>query len=241
MTVPATSTTRSPVAGRRPTLTIAMCVYNEKDTVLRVFRKVQAVPIEKEIIVVDNGSTDGTRELLQQLNGEATVIFHPRNLGKGASIRTAIAHATGTYVLIQDADLEYDPAEYPKLLACAEQTGADAVYGSRVLGGRKTRYLSYYGGVRLLTWLTNLLFRARLTDVATACKMVRTEVVKQLPLRASGFDLDFELTNQLCKRGYRVQEIPISYRPRSFAEGKKIRAKDGLLGLWIIVKNRFFD
>jgi glycosyltransferase involved in cell wall biosynthesis len=228
-------------AAVRPRLSVIMCVYNERQTVLGVLEQVRQIPIDKEIIIVDNCSTDGTRELLQDLDGHARVIFHPRNLGKGASIRTAISQARGEYFLIQDADAEYDPKDYPMLLERAEATGADAVYGSRVLAGRNTLYPSFYYGVRLLTWLTNLLYGARLTDVATACKMVRTDVIKRLPLRTSGFDLDFELTNQLCKRKHRVEEIGVTYRPRSFAEGKKIRTVDGLRALWIIVKNRFTD
>lgn len=222
----------------RPKLSVLICVYNERGTLLEVLRKVQAVPVEKEIIIVDNYSTDGTRELLAQLDGQANVILHPRNLGKGASIRTGIAHATGEFILIQDADLEYEPVDYPRLLEQAERTGADAVYGSRVLQGRSTKYLTYYAGVRVLTWITNLLYGARLTDVATACKMVRTEVAKRLPLRCSGFDLDFEITNQLCKRGFRIEEVPVTYHPRTFAEGKKIRARDGLAGLWTILRDR---
>ena len=236
---PSASPAKVNAAAARPTLTVVMCVYNERPTVLSVLEKVEAVPVDKEIVIVDNCSTDGTRELLQQLQGRARVIFHPKNLGKGASIRTAIANAQGEYLLIQDADLEYDPAEYPALLERARETNADAVYGSRVLGGRNTLYPTYYYGVRALTGLTNWLFRAKLTDVATACKMVKTDVAKRLPLRSSGFDLDFEITNLLCKHGHRVEEVSVSYRPRSFAEGKKIRAKDGLLALWMILKNRF--
>ncbi|MBI4356141.1 MAG: glycosyltransferase family 2 protein [Candidatus Omnitrophica bacterium] len=231
-----------PSPARRPTLTVAMCVYNERPTALDVFRRVQAAPpIDKEIIIVDNCSTDGTRELLQQLDGQATVVLHPKNLGKGASVRTAIARATGEYFIIQDADTEYDPAEYPKLLARARATGADAVYGSRTLTGRTTKYLRFYFGVQLLTWLTNLLYGVHLTDVATGLKMVKTDVIQQLPLRTSGFDFDFELTNLLCKRGCRVEEVSIAYHPRTFAEGKKVRAWDGVRGLWVILKNRFAD
>ena len=243
MTQATPATTGRPPAAppARPLLSVLICVYNERETILNVVRKVQAVPVDKEIIIVDNCSTDGTRELLQQLAGEATIVLHPRNLGKGASIRTGIARASGEYVLIQDADLEYDPADYPRLLAKADATHADAVYGSRTLAGRNTKYLTYYAGVRVLTWLTNALYRARLTDVATACKMVRTDVAKRLPLRCSGFDLDFEITNQLCKRGFRVEEVPVVYHPRSFTEGKKIRARDGLAGLWVIIRNRFVD
>ncbi len=234
-----------PATGKKalgqPVLSVIMCVYNEKDTVLSVFRKVQSIPIDKEIIIVDNCSTDGTRELVTALQGEARVIFHPRNLGKGASIRTGINHATGEYFLIQDADLEYDPADYPLLLESARKTGADAVYGSRVLQGRNTKYLSYYMGVRILTWLTNFLYGGRLTDVATACKMIKTDVIKKLPLKTFGFDLDFELTDKLLKRRFRVAEVPVAYHPRSFAEGKKIRTRDGVLALWTIVKDRFVD
>ena len=242
---PASSPTQhGPATARtqRATLSVAMCVYNERDTVLTVLKRVQAVPVEKEIIIVDNCSTDGTRELLQQLSpDEATVIFHPTNLGKGASVRTAIGRASGEYFIIQDADLEYDPAEYPLLLARAAQTGADAVYGSRVLGEKKTCYETFYFGVRVLTWLTNLLYGGRLTDVATACKMVKTDVIKGLGLRTSGFDLDFELTNKLCKHGFRVEDVPVSYHPRTFEQGKKIRASDGLRALWIILRNRFSE
>jgi hypothetical protein len=154
-------------------------------------------------------------------------------------IRTAIKNCTGDYAIIQDADLEYDPAEIPRFVEKALSDGADAVYGSRTIGGKvKYIYARNYWGVRFLTSLTNLLFKARYTDVATASKMVRTSVLKSLNLRCSGFDLDFELSNKLAKRRRRVIEIPITYRPRSIAEGKKIRAKDGLSALFQILKDR---
>jgi len=264
-------------------LSIIICAYNEKDTILSVLDRVSAVSLgagwQKEIIVVDNFSTDGTRELLKTVahesarteaeqsarpsrpekrssrrnrkgRGEAPtgtmptqlkVIFHPQNLGKGASIRTAVENCTGDYAIIQDADLEYDPAEIPRFLEKALSDHADAVYGSRTITGNVNYiYVRNYWGVRLLTFLTNLLFNARYTDVATASKMVRTSVLKSLNLKCSGFDLDFELSNKLARGRRRVIEIPITYRPRSIAEGKKIRPKDGLSALFQILKDRFF-
>lgn len=226
-------------------LSIIICAYNEKDTILTVLDHMQAVSLgsgwEKEIIVVDNFSTDGTRELLKRINAEGIkVVFHPRNLGKGASIRTAVRHCTGDYAIIQDADLEYDPGEIPRFLEKALLDHADAVYGSRTISGKVNYiYAGNYWGVRFLTSLTNLFFSTRYTDVATASKMVRTSVLRSLNLQCSGFDLDFELSNKLGKYGYRVAEIPITYRPRSIAQGKKIRAKDGLLALLRILKDRF--
>ncbi len=226
-------------------LSVIICAYNERNTILEVIERVQAVPLapgwEKEIIIVDNFSTDGTRETLRNLTAHnIKVILHPRNLGKGASIRTAIKHSTGDYAIIQDADMEYDPGEIPRFLDKATADHLDAVYGSRTIDG-KARYIyaKNYFGVRLLTFLTNLLIRTRYTDVATASKMVRTSVLRSLNLRCSGFDLDFELSNKLGKFGYRVVEIPITYRPRSIAQGKKIRAKDGLIAFVQILKDRF--
>lgn len=222
-------------------LSVIIPVYNERETVLQVLDRVQQVPVEKEIFIVDNCSTDGTRELLAEVDApNVRVIFQPRNMGKGTSIRTAIPLCTGDYTIIQDADLEYDPAEWPLLIEKAVQEDLDAVFGSRTLGGRAVYlYAQNYWAVRFLTWLTNVLFRARYTDVATACKMVRTSVLQSLGLTCSGFDLDFELCNKLARDGYRVGEVPITYRPRSVAEGKKIRPSDGLKALWVIVRDRF--
>ena len=215
-------------------LSIIICVYNERDTFPTVLEKVRAVDLgpgwEKEIIVVDNFSTDGTRELLQELDlPDVKVIFHPRNLGKGTSVRTGIAHCTGDYAIIQDADLEYDPEEYPIFLERIARDQPVAIYGSRTLGGRAVyKYIANYLGVRCLTWLTNLLYGARLTDVATGAKMVRVDVLKPLNLTGKGFDLDFELTDKLLRAGYEIVEVPITYRPRTIAEGKKIRPWDGI-------------
>ena len=227
-------------------LSIIMCVYNERASVRPVLERIHAVqPVdgwEKEIIVVDNYSTDGTREILRSLNmPDVRVIFHERNLGKGASVRTGFRQATGDYAVIQDADFEYDPAELTRFMATAAETGADAVFGSRTLGGRAVyKYRKNYLGVRGLTALTNLLFGGRLSDVAVGTKLVRRDVFHALNLRGSGFDLDFELPCKLLKRGYRIVEIPISYQPRTVAEGKKIRAvQDGLRALRVILRERF--
>ena len=225
-------------------LSVLVCAYNERETILEVLDRVQAVDLgprwEKEIIVVDNCSTDGTRELLQDLdlpNGE--VVFHPRNLGKGTSVRTAIAHATGDYAIIQDADLEYEPAEYSLFLERVARDHPVAIYGSRTLGGRAVyKYVANYLGVRFLTGLTNVLYGARLTDVATAAKMVRMDVLKSLNLTGTGFDLDFELTDKILRAGHEIVDVPVTYRPRSVAEGKKIRPWDGLWALRVIIRDR---
>lgn len=231
-------------------LSIIICVYNEKESILPVLERVRAVNLgpdrEKEIIVVDNFSTDGTRELLQEVaqrgDPSVQVIFHPRNLGKGSSIRTGYAHATGRYAVIQDADFEYDPADLKLLLDKAESDGADAVFGSRTLGGEVTyQYVQNYWGNMLVTWTINRLFGGRLTDAATATKLIRMAVIPALNLKGTQFDLDFELPCKLLKYGYRIDEVPVSYRPRTAAEGKKIRPWDGLHALWVILKYRFVD
>jgi dolichol-phosphate mannosyltransferase len=225
-------------------LSVIICVYNERDTVLTVLERVRAAELEpgweKEIIVVDNFSTDGTRELLQGLDlPDVHVIFHPRNLGKGTSVRTAIAHCTGDYAIIQDADLEYDPAEYALFMERVANDHPAAIYGSRTLGGRAVyEYVANYVGVRFLTELTNLLYGARLTDVATAAKMVRADVLQSLNLTGAGFDLDFELTDKILRAGHEIVEIPVTYRPRTIAEGKKIRPWDGLWALKVIIRDR---
>jgi glycosyltransferase involved in cell wall biosynthesis len=228
-----------------PKLCIITCAYNERDSIMAVLERVRAVDLgawEKEMIVVDNCSTDGTRELLQQIHWpEARVIFQPRNLGKGTSIRAGLAQATGDYAVIQDADFEYDPEELPLLLRIVDETGADAVFGSRTLGGRAIyKYARMYWGIRFFTWITNVLYGGQLTDVGTGTKMVRVGAARRLNLKGSGFELDFELPCKLLKAGRRIVESPISYHPRTFAEGKKINAiRDGLRTLWVILRVRF--
>jgi dolichol-phosphate mannosyltransferase len=227
-----------------PKLSIITCAYNERNTIMAVLDRIHAVDLgtwDKEMIVVDNCSTDGTRELLQQVKWpEARVIFHPRNMGKGASIRTGFAQATGDYAVIQDADFEYEPEELPLFLKAVEETGAEAVFGSRTLSGRAVyKYLQNYLGVRSLTFVTNLLFGGHLSDVAVGTKLLKRDVFKALDLSGTGFELDFELPALVLKTGRRVVEVPISYHPRTEAEGKKIKPLDGLRALWIILQVRF--
>lgn len=227
-----------------PKLSIIICVYNEAVSALPVIAKVRAVQLSegwsKEIIVVENCSTDGTREQLQGLNHpDVRVIFHERNMGKGASVRTGFSSASGDYGVIQDADFEYDPAELALFTAKASAAGATAVFGSRTLGGRHIyKYAQNYWGVRFLTTMTNLLFGGRLSDVAVATKMVKVDVFRALNLQGSAFDLDFELPCALLKHRHSIAEVPVSYRPRTIAEGKKIRWTDGLHAMWVILKMR---
>jgi len=225
-------------------LSIIICVYNEKDSILPVLERVHQAPLrpgwDREVIVVDNASTDGTQDLLHNIGYDDTqVVFQPRNMGKGTSIRTAIPLCTGDYAFIQDADFEYDPNDYPLFLERAEVDRPAAVFGSRTLGGRAIyKYAANYWGVRFLTGVTNLLYGGHLTDVATASKMVRADILRRLRLIGSGFDLDFELSDKLLRAGYEIVEVPIHYTPRTIEEGKKIRPKDGLDALRVIVRDR---
>jgi len=225
-------------------LSVIICCYNERDTIGEVIEKCRQVDLgrgwEKEIIVVDNFSTDGTREILQSLNASGVrVIYHERNMGKGRSIRTGFENATGTHYFIQDADTEYDPFEQPNFCRKAEQTGAAAVFGSRVLGGDvKSRYLRTLLGNRVITLLANVLFGGHLTDVATASKMVRADVVQSLQLCGNKFDLDFELPAKILLAGHDIDEIPISYNPRTYEEGKKIGARDFVEATWSMLRVR---
>ncbi len=225
-------------------LSVIICCYNEAATIEDVIDKTRHVDLgagwEREIIIVDNHSTDGTREILGEIEEpDITIIFHESNLGKGASIRTGIDAMSGDYMIIQDADSEYDPSEHARFCQMADRTGAAAIFGSRVLGGEvRYRYAHAYLGVRILTTVTNILFGGRLTDVATATKMVRADVVQSLNLTCSGFDLDFELPDKILLSGNDILEIPIKYDPRTYAEGKKIRTSDGLKALLIMFRDR---
>ncbi len=226
-------------------LSVIIPVYNERETILEIINRVRAVNLgdgwEKELIVVDNCSTDGTRDLLRMVTlPNVKIVYQPRNLGKGTSVRAGISLASGDFAITQDADLEYDPAEYPRLLERALKENLDVVYGSRVLGGKRYHhYAANYWAVRLLTLLTNLFFGVHYTDVATNYKLVRTPILKSLRLTCSGFDLDFELSDKLALATKRIGEVPISFNPRTYEQGKKIRFKDGLRAYWVVFRDRF--
>lgn len=225
------------------TLSVIMPVYNEKDTIVEILRRVQAVEIEQEIIIVDNCSTDGTREVLQELQAEnVEVVLQPRNMLKGTSVRAGIDRARGDFTIVQDADLEYDPQDYHKLLAAAHAEAADAVIGTRFGGtDAATGPAIHSFGRNRLNDLFRLLYGSQLTDVASCYKLVRTPLLKGLKLRCSSFDLDYEMAAKLAKRGARVVEVPIHYSPRTVAEGKKLRWSDGFAAAWCLLKYRFVD
>jgi glycosyltransferase involved in cell wall biosynthesis len=221
-------------------LSILIPVYNERATILEILKRVQAVPYEKEIIAVDDGSTDGTRELLAQAQG-VTVLYHDRNRGKGAAIQTALAHATGDIVVIQDADLEYDPRDYKQLVEPIMEGRAKVVYGSRFLGPRMAMFFWHMVANKALTLMTNILYDAILSDMETGYKAFRADVIKGIRLRSRRFDFEPEVTAKILKRGIRIFEVPISYYGREYSEGKKIGVKDGFVAIWTLLKYRFVD
>jgi glycosyltransferase involved in cell wall biosynthesis len=227
-------------------LSIVICAYNERRTILEAIDQACAVALpegwDKEVIVVDNASTDGTRELLEEVvTPGVRVLFHPRNLGKSASILTGLREARGDYFLIFDADLEYEAADIPRMVEAVVPGETVAVFGSRTLGGRKIYiYAQNYWGVRVLTMIANVLFGGHMTDIATGPKLVRVDVARSLDLSAHEFDLDFELPCKLLKQGYDIHEIQAAYHPRSVAEGKGLAGgmafRTGLRVLWIYVR-----
>lgn len=220
-------------------LSVIMPVLNEEDTIEPILERVLAVPLEKQLIVVDDGSTDGTWNILQRYASKCTLLRHTRNMGKGAAIRTALPHVTGDVVITQDADLEYDPAEYLSLIKPIEEGRADVVYGSRLLNGKSpTAGLAFYLGGRLLTWLANLLYGLRITDEPTGYKVFRTKLIRGFELKSTGFEFCPEVTALVALSGARIVEVPISYRPRSVMEGKKIRWRDGLIAIWTLLRYR---
>ena len=226
-------------------LSIVIPVYNEKDTVLELIRRVRAValPLEREIIIVDDFSTDGTRDLIRGLEGpDARVLFQPKNMGKGAALKAGFAAATGDIVLVQDADLEYDPAEYPALLAPILDGRADVVYGSRFLSGPHRVLLFWHSvGNKILTAFSNMVTNLNLTDMETCYKVFRREVLAGMTLKSGRFGFEPEFTVKVAKLKCRIYEVPISYSGRDYAEGKKITWKDGLAALWHILRYRFFS
>ena len=225
-------------------LSIVIPVYNEKDTLEEIFRRVQAAPYEKEIIAVDDASEDGSRDILSRLAQEydnVRLFYHENNQGKGAALRTGFAQVTGDVVIIQDADLEYDPVDYPVLLDPIQKGLADVVYGSRLIGAQPHRvlYFWHYMGNRCVTFLSNMFTNINLTDMEVGYKVFKAEVLKDIKIKCNRFGVEPELTAKVAKMGCCIYEVPISYHPRSIAEGKKIRAvRDGLASLRVILRDR---
>ena len=226
-------------------LSVIVPVYNEAMTIAQVIERVLKVElgdIEKEIIVVNDGSTDGTDAILDSLvirrPNPLKIVHHGQNRGKGAAIRTALEHVTGDVVITQDADLEYDPQEYPVLLAPFEDPAVQVVYGSRNLRWNPRSSWSFYWGGRLLSWTANLLYGSHITDEPTGYKAFRADLLRSLDLQSDGFEFCPEVTGKVLRRGIEIHEVPISYRPRSFDEGKKINWRDGLRAIWTLLKYR---
>jgi glycosyltransferase involved in cell wall biosynthesis len=228
-------------------LSVVIPVYNEKDTLEKIIDEVEAVnleDIEKEIILVDDASTDGSTEILKKIeeeNPEYKVYYHLTNQGKGASLRDGFQLTTGDYVIVQDADLEYDPNDYAKLLRALEEENVDVVYGSRFSGNYKDMSNLHYVGNKSLTMLTNLLYGVMLTDMETCYKLLPGNFVRNLTIRSNRFNFEPEITAKILKSGMRIVEVPISYEGRTFEEGKKITWRDGLAALGTLLKFRFID
>lgn len=224
-------------------ISVIMPVFNERETLQKILEKVKNVDIEKEIIIVDDYSTDGTREILEQINdSNVKVVYHPENKGKGAAIRTAQGcHISGDVVIIQDADLEYQPEDYLKLIKPIQDGFADVVYGSRFLGSHGVFMFWHYFGNKLLTWLTNILYNTMLTDMETCYKVFRGEIFKRLNIKSNRFNFEPEVTAKIFKKKLRVVEVPITHYGRGYKEGKKITWKDGFIAIWTLIKYRFID
>lgn len=225
-------------------LSIIIPVYNEVKTIQEIIRRVQATGLVDEILAINDGSTDGSRELLENIGkeGKVKVISHEHNQGKGKAVRIGIQNASGDLILIQDADLEYDPREYPNLLKPIQEGIADVVYGSRFLGAGR-RPVLYWNMVanKMLTLVTNILYNNILTDMETGYKLFRREVVQDMPLHAHGFEFEPEFTAKILKRRARLYEVPITFNPRDYSEGKKIKMKDAFIAMWTLIKYRFVD
>lgn len=225
-------------------VSVIIPIFNEIHTIQEIIRRVQAQNIASEILLIDDDSTDGTRELLDQIdsNGWIKVIFHETNQGKGAAIRTGLQHSTGDIILIQDADLEYDPRDYPLLLKPIEEGLAEVVYGSRFLGGpRRTAMFWHMVANKILTLMTNILYNTILSDMETGYKVFRREVIKDIQIKANRFEFEPEFTAKILKQGFRIYEVPITFNPRDYDEGKKIGIKDAIEAVWALLKYRFID
>jgi len=230
----------------RMKLSVIIPIYNEKNTLETLVSRVEAVDlgdIEKEILLVDDGSTDGTRDILKRYEGRPgfQVLLHRKNSGKGRAVRTGIEHFTGDIVIIQDADLEYDPQDFPEMLKPILQGKADVVYGSRFKGSGRAFLAHHYYGNKLISFIANILYNTCLSDIETCYKAFRREVFQKVRLRSDTFTIEPEITAKVFKNKFRVYEVPISYAGRDFSEGKKITWKDGFLALWALLRFRFFD
>jgi len=225
-------------------LSVIIPVYNEVKTIDEIIRRVKATGLVDEILVVDDGSTDGTRDILTNLSDRESVkvIYHESNQGKGKAVRTGFQNASGDLLLIQDADLEYDPREYPILLRPIQEGIADVVYGSRFLGaGRRPVLFWNMVANKILTLVTNILYNNILTDMETGYKLFRREIVQNMTLHARGFEFEPEFTAKILKRKVRIYEVPITFNPRDYSEGKKIKMKDAFIAMWALFKYRFVD
>ena len=225
-------------------LSVIVPVFDERNTVVEIVRRMRAVelPVDLEIVIVDDGSTDGTRDVLRQLaDSTVRVITHGANRGKGAAIRSGLAHVTGDLVLVQDADLEYDPEDWPKLLTPILRGKARVVYGSRFTGERRNMLFLHWVGNRFLSLVTNVLYNTTLSDMETCYKLFDRTLLDGVTLRAQRFEFEPEVTAKILRRGIRIYEVPISYTGREFDEGKKITWRDGFVALWTLVKYRFVD
>ena len=239
-----TQVTRRPAPALvNPLLSVVMPAYNERDTIEEIVRRVLAVPLRIELVVIDDASTDGTRDILQTLASALSfkLLLQPHNRGKGAALARGFAEATGDIVVIQDADLEYSPEEYPELIELICTGRADVVYGSRFIGRHRVFLFTHFLGNRLLTGLTNMLYNTMLTDMETCFKAMRIDVLRSMTLRSKRFGIEPELTAKIFKRGYRVYEVPITYDGRGYEEGKKITWKDGVVAVWTLLKYRFTE
>ncbi len=225
-------------------LSILIPVFNEEPTLKEIIKRVSNVALDKEIIIVNDASTDATPKILEELQKEyphLTILHHQKNQGKGSAVRTALTKATGDYVIIQDADLEYDPEDYHKILEPVQKFGAQAVYGTRFKGVHKNMLFWHLLGNKFLSLATDLLYNTTISDMETCYKLVKTEILKEIPLKSRRFEFEPEVTAKLLKRKIRIFEVPISYAGREYDEGKKITWRDGFSALWTLLKYRFVE